>query len=111
MTDGEKEQVKEMYQYYCYRCFVSGKAASNRAHIIGDTKSNIKTYGNEIVGNPLNWLPAHNLYYNGLIDVGKNYRACEYIANTIKSDLPIEFKRRKIEEFVKQNIKRKLNKK
>ena len=112
MTEREKDQVKAMYIHYGYMCFVdTTRKATQRAHIIGNTKPNRNKYGNHIIDNPLNWLPAADLDNNKLIDIGKFPIYCERIKNIIDSDLSRQEKRSIIENIVRDNIKRKQNKK
>lgn len=105
MKDREKEQIEEMYNHYGYRCFVSGKPATQRAHIIGNTLANKSKYGKAVIDSPFNWLPAHGLRENSLIDIGCNSDMSDFLA------FNIEHKNRfRIEELVRDNIQRKLNK-
>ena len=60
MKNKESEQLKEMYEHYNYRCFSCGNPATNRAHIIGQGKTNRGIYGDKIIDNPLDWLPSCN---------------------------------------------------
>ena len=104
----EQELLEVMYNHYNYQCFVCLEPANQRAHIIGNTKLNRRVYGNEIIDNPLNWLPACSLKCNAKIDVGKNELLKERICLTIESEvLTNDEKRGIIEEMVKENIQRK----
>jgi len=102
MTDNEKQKIKAMYDHYNYKCFVSGKPAKMRAHIIGDTKPNIKRYGLEIICNSLNWLPAADLHCNSLIDISNDPIKRELVAMLI-----MQGERELIEDEVRLNIERK----
>ena len=110
MTPAEKEQLQAMYARYNYQCYVCGKQATQRAHILGNTKANRKLYGSAIIDNPLNWLPVCGLHCNSLIDIGKNYIAKEKIAVILFIDAPDYLKRKDIEKIVDENILRKRNK-
>ena len=94
-----------MYEYYNWKCFVTGNRATQRAHIIGDTRPNRKQYGNEIINNPLNWLPCDGLDSNALIDIGKNDLLIDSIVFCIQHN-----NREDIEDIVRGNIERKRNK-
>lgn len=105
MKDKEIQQIKSMYQHHNYRCFVCGKMADQRAHIIANTKLNRKLYP---VDNPLNWLPACGLKCNTKIDVGKNELLKERISLIIESGVLDETEKRSaLEAIVKKNIQRK----
>ena len=107
----EREKLEELYLEYKHQCFVCGARATQRAHIIGNTKANRKKYGPEVIDNPLNWLLACSLECNALIDIGKNEIFQHAIATVIKSDDYGYFeKRRTIEQFVRDNIERKRSK-
>lgn len=107
----EREKLEELYLEYNYSCFVCGARATQRAHIIGNTKANRKKYGPEVIDNPLNWLPACSLTCNALVDIGKNEVFQHAIATVIKSeDYGYFEKRRIIEQFIKDNIERKRSK-
>ena len=110
MTSKEVEMVKELYLEYNNQCFVCGQQATQRAHIIGNTKSNRQRHGKDVIDNPLNWLPACSLECNGLIDTSRNTVFCDAIETVIKEDRPYKEKRAIIEQFVKENIERKRSK-
>lgn len=111
MTTKESDKLRELYLEYNYQCFVCGGRATQRAHIIGNTKANRKKYGSDVIDNTLNWLLACSLRCNSLIDIGKNEIFCHAIATVIKSDDYGYFeKRRTIEQFVRENIERKRSK-
>jgi hypothetical protein len=101
----EQEQIEEMYCNHGYKCFVTSKPATQRAHIIGNTKANILKYGKEIINNPLNWLPAHSLKENALIDIGCNSEISDFLAFAIEHNNSYI-----IEKTVRENIERKLRK-
>ena len=105
MKAGEILAINEMYIRHGYKCFVCAGRATQRAHIIGDTDVNRSIYGNAIIDNPLDWLPACNLRHNGLIDVSKNIELAREIASLI-----VKGKRGKIEKLVRKNIVRKTKK-
>ena len=107
MTKQDKAEILEaMYEKHDYRCFVCGKSAIQRAHIIGNTHMNRRLYN--VVDNPLNWLPACSLYCNAKIDVGYNDELKERISLVIESeDMDETEKREAIEAMVKENIQRK----
>jgi len=108
MKPNEKEQLIELYEYYNYRCFVCGDKATQRAHIIGDTKKNHRRHTAEIIDNPLDWLPSCCLHHNSLIDISNNPVAEKAIADAIMYG---ETGARKyIEDIVRENISRKVNK-
>lgn len=104
MTTKEIELIKGMYAKYNHRCFNCGEPATQRAHIIGNTKANRKAYGSEIIDSPLNWLPACSLGCNALMDIGKGF-ASDRIAGLIKLKA-----RTIICELVQLNITRKKSK-
>ena len=108
MKQSEIDDINEMYSHYNYSCFICGIRASQRSHAIGNTKPNRKIFGNEIIDNPLNWLPACTISHNALIDLGKNYILMDKVAQLIRSDK--QDKRILIEEIVRENIKRKQDK-
>jgi len=103
MKQTEADLIESMYIHYHYRCYVCGKPAQQRSHLIGDTVPNRKVYG-KIIDNPLNWLPACSLECNALIDTGKNTLLKNNIERHIKSG-----NRAMIEQLVRDNIKRKKN--
>ena len=105
MTENMREKVIAMYKYYDFKCFVTGLEATQRAHIIGNTRANRKRFGDDIIDNPLNWLPAHDLESNALIDVGHASNLPIIIAQAISDG-----DRTKIERLVRENINRKLSK-
>jgi len=107
----EREKLEELYLEYNYSCFVCGARATQRAHIIGNTKANRKKYGPEVIDNPLDWLPVCSLACNALVDIGSNGISEHAIATVIKSsDYGYFEKRRTIEQFVRDNIERKRSK-
>ena len=109
MTQHEADAIEAMYARHNYRCFLCDNPATQRAHIIGDTKSNRIKYGN-VIDNPLNWLPACNLRHNGYIDISRNRLAADTVAAIIMGAWSEKTKRRQIEVIVKENVKRKLKK-
>ena len=110
MTAAEILQLQELYARYNYRCFVCGKQATQRAHIIGRTKANYKRYGKAVVDNPLNWLPACDTDCNALIDAGDNLLLKERIAYIINHLDIDDFQHSTVERWVRENIERKRNK-
>lgn len=110
MTPTEKEQLQAMYARYNHQCYVCGKQATQRAHILGNTKANRKLYGSTIIDNPLNWLPVCGLHCNSLIDIGHNFNIISKLCAIIKIDAPDHLKRKDIEKIVDENILRKKNK-
>ena len=103
MKQSEADQIESMYIHYHYKCFVCGKPATQRAHIITNSVSNRRQYG-AVIDNNLNWLPACSLECNALIDTGKNTLLKNNIERYIKSG-----NRAMIEQLVRDNIKRKKN--
>lgn len=110
MTLLESSLIRDMYYHYNGRCFVCDKAATQRAHIIGNTALNKNIYGKEVVGNPLNWLPACSLECNKLIDIGKIPVRALTIKSIIISDIDDADKRTGIESVVRENIAMKKSK-
>lgn len=112
MNDKEAEQVKAMYEHYDYKCFVCGKPANQRAHILGNTKANRKYCGASYIDNLLNWLPACSLKCNALIDIGSlgNNIVATSIGLCIVSPHSLDDKREAIEGIVHLNIARKQGK-
>ena len=108
MKQHEIDQLKAMYLHYNYKCFSCGNPAENRAHIIGQGLTNRAVYNNNIIDNPLNWLPSCQKC-NDLIDVGGHYTA-ERIALIIESSMDIADKRSEIGIIVRENIARKQGK-
>ena len=110
MTAAEILQLQELYARYNYRCFVCGKPATQRAHIMGRTKPNYKRYGKAVVDNPLNWLPACDLDCNALIDASDNLLLKEQIAYIINHLDIDDLQHSTVERWVRENIERKRNK-
>jgi len=110
MKQTEADLIESMYAHYHYRCFVCGKPATQRAHIIGRTKANYKRYGKAVVDNPLNWLPACDLDCNALIDAGGNLNLKEKISYIVRTTPPEDWHYSLIEREVRKNIKRKKEK-
>lgn len=110
MTAAEILQLQELYARHNYRCFVCGKPATQRAHIIGRTKANYKRYGKAVINNPLNWLPACNLDCNALIDASDNLLLKEQIAYIINHLDIDDLQHSTVERWVRGNIERKRNK-
>ena len=104
MKQKEKDDLESMYSHYGYTCFLHGKPASQRGHIIGDTKLNRKVHGNEVVDNVLNWLPCHDLQCNKSVDIGFIPLNQQKVVDIIKSDMDINEKRELIERLVKDGI-------
>lgn len=102
MKNNEYQQLKEMYKHYKYKCFSCSNPVTNRAHIIGQGKTNRAIFGDKIIDNPLDWLPSCNTC-NDLIDVGRNNTA-ERVSLIIESDMDFDDKREEIEIIVKENI-------
>lgn len=113
MKDKEQQKLEAMYEHYDYKCFVTGKRATQRAHIIGDTKPNRLIYNMKIINHILNWLPAADLHCNSLIDISNDKMKAEVIAILIEGCTPETFDetRELIEEEIRLNIKRKESKK
>ena len=103
MKQNEADKIESMYIHYHYRCYVCGKPATQRAHLIGDTVANKRQYG-AIIADALNWLPACSLECNALIDTGKNTLLKNNIERYIRTG-----NRKMIEELVTENITRKKN--
>lgn len=111
MTARETEQIEAMYAHYNHRCFVCNAKATQRAHILGRTRSNIKHYGNKIINHPFNWMPACSLACNALLDAGNNLQMKETVASIIlNTALHPEIQRAMIEQAVKINVARKQDK-
>ena len=110
MTQHEIDTIEAMYARHHYRCFVCGKNASQRSHIIGRTKPNYKRYGKAVVDNPLNWLPACDLDCNALIDASDNLLLKERIAYIINHLDIDDLQHSTVEQLVRENIERKRNK-
>ncbi len=100
MKAKEREQLQEMYERYNWGCFICGDRATQRAHIIGDTKLNRRVYGNAVIDNPLNWLPACSLGCNKRCDVGFIPMAQKKVADIIESNFSISEKRDLIESLI-----------
>jgi len=105
MKDNEQENVMDMYRHYGYRCFLCKDPVTQRAHIIGKTLLNRKLYGNRIINNPLNWLPACCLEHNKKIDIGKSKIIAKKIVSIIDSMDDESDKRIEIENIVLDSIK------
>ena len=103
MIAKEKDQLERLYAHYGHRCFVCGKLAIQRAHIIGNTNLNRKLFGHGVINNPLNWLPVCSLKCNKKVDVGRNEKA-ERIAIIINSAMFYEEKREAIEAIVREKL-------
>lgn len=110
MKQTEIDQLTNMYSWYDLKCFVTGNLATQRAHIIGNTKLNRSIYGHHIIDDPLNWIPVDSLESNALVDVGQNELLKERISLIIESQMDIEDKRSEIELIVRDNIARKRGK-
>ncbi len=100
MKQKEHEQLEAMYGHYHWRCFLHGNPATQRAHLIGDTKLNRRVYGNSVIDNPLNWLPACSLGCNKRCDVGFIPMAQKKVADIIESNFSISEKRDLIESLI-----------
>ena len=108
MNRREQELVEQMYRRHGYRCFVTGRPATQRAHIIADTKPCRLIHGDDIIDNPLNWLPAADLAANKKIDIGRILVNQMEVARIIRDEKLTESrKQKKIEDLVRKNIKRK----
>lgn len=105
MNKSEKELLEEMYRYYRWKSFLSGRPATQRAHIIGNTKPNRKRFGSSVIDSIYNWLPVADLEENALVDAGKNF----FLLKSI-SDFVLSGNRAKIEEVVLENVSRKKSK-
>ena len=111
MKQYEADQIESMYIHYHYKCFVCGKPATQRAHIITNSVSNRRQYKASIAY-PLNWLPACDLYCNGLIDIGKNTNLINKLIEIYSNaKMPEELKRANIEQIVRYNVMRKQGRK
>jgi len=106
----EKEQIREMYNLYNWKCFVTGNPVRERAHILGQGKTSRSKWGNDVIDNPLNWLPADGLDSNNLISIDSPVLQ-ENVASIILTNQLTETEKRKmINNFVRENIKRKRGK-
>lgn len=110
MTPTEKEQLQAMYARYNYQCYVCGKQATQRAHIISNTKKNRRIYGKGVIDSPLNWLPACSLACNALIDASNNLRLKEMISFTVSTQVLDDWHYSRVARDVTKNIKRKKDK-
>lgn len=108
MKQTEIDAIKEMHFRHGYKCFACDHMSSQRAHVIGNTRSNRKKYGSEIIDSTKNWLPACNLDHNALIDLGKNDLLMSIVAGLIKS-IAVD-SRAEIEGIVRENVLRKRGK-
>ena len=103
-----EDMLREMYDYYFYSCFVTRQQATQRAHIIGNTKPNRRKYGDEVVDHPANWLPVADLQNNALVDLGSNESAKALVAEIIQTpNQTLHAKRKIINVIVLENIQRK----
>lgn len=109
MQNKTQDAILQIYEHYNYQCFICKSRAVQLAHLIGDTKSNRKRYGKDIIDNPLNVLPACNLKHNALIDISNNKIAESAIVDAIT--YAEKGAREYIEDIVRENISRKVNKK
>jgi len=107
MNKVEVGRILKMYEHYNYKCFVCGGIATQRAHIIGNTKTNLSRYGLNVINSDMNWLPACNLYCNALIDISNNPVKRDLIAMLIEENPGNSDIKELIEEEVKLSIKRK----
>jgi hypothetical protein len=105
MKQKEKDNIIHIYEEYGYQCFVCGNRATQRAHIIGNTKLNRKLYGDAVIDDPLNWLPACGLEHNKQVDAGTIPANQQAVADIITSDMSYKDKRHYIEELVKERIR------
>lgn len=105
MNRAEIDAIQKMYEYYDWRCFVTGNQATQRAHILANTRLNKKLYGKEIIDSPLNWLPCDGLASNALIDIGNSPVLCSMVTYYISTE-----NRTEIEDIVRENIERKRGK-
>ena len=110
MKQTEIDQLEAMYLHYDSKCFVCGNQATQRAHIIGNTKANrSKPTDDLVIDNILNWLPVCSLKCNSLVDIGTNMNA-QLVGLVILSREPFDLKRDSIESIVRENITRKQGK-
>ena len=100
MKFDEEEKIRELYNEYNWKCFLHGAPVTQRAHIIGDTLLNRKMFGNHVIDNILNWMPACDLDCNKECDVGRNEDARE-VATIINATMFYEEKRASIEAIVR----------
>ena len=106
MNYKEEQDMREMYIHYNYRCFVCGKQATNRAHILGQGKLKRHLYSHKVIDNIANWLPSCDRH-NDLIDMSNNQLGAGRVALIIESDMSLTDKRESIEAIVLDNIIRK----
>lgn len=110
MKTAEKEAIQEMYSRHHYRCFVCGAEATQRAHIISNSRKNKRIYGQAVIDCPLNWLPACSLACNALIDASNNLALKEMIAFIVTTEVIDDWHYSRIARDVNKNIKRKKEK-
>lgn len=105
MTDKEKVALEDLYMEHNQTCFLCENMATQRAHIIGNTRANKKRYGRHIIDSHLNWLPCCGLKHNALIDMGHASHITDHIASLIDRG-----EKDMIHHIVRDNVERKLSK-
>lgn len=107
MKQKEKDQLEEMYDRYNYQCFnpLCDNRASQRAHILGNTKLNRRLYGSDVIDDPLNWLPVCGLECNKMMDIGMIPSNQKMIVDIIKGGNSTELKHILIEGYFYGHLK------
>lgn len=111
MKPKEKEQIEQMYREYGYKCFVCGRPANQRAHLIGQGIRNRKQFGGLTIDNPHNWRPVCGLECNALCDVGHSSNMPNNVYGVIRSSNTTDKqKKEELDRLIRENIKRKQSK-
>ena len=79
-----QEKIASVHQAYDYQCFCCGGASNQLAHIIPKYKRNIDKYGEEIIHNELNLLPACCLECNDTALIGQNWEGQKKLVELIE---------------------------
>lgn len=69
MKQKEIDNLNLMYNKLGRICFICGKPATERGHVLGQGKHDRAVFGNEIIDSPYNWLPVCQ-EHNGVVDLG-----------------------------------------
>lgn len=85
----EREAIIKRDRWTCQHC---GKPANwqgtlQLAHLIAETKSNRKKYGNCVIDHPLNRVLTCSLYCNGRMNIGNNPAQANELADKIRDEL------------------------
>ena len=87
----------EIMEYNGWECVICGDPATQLAHCIAQTKTNIKKYGKSVIHNWNNMLPVCSLYCNSRCNIGNNPAKTQKMLDIINEgeNLPaIEIKHR-----------------